>query len=394
MNYIKKVRKIFKRKFALFLYARKLLRNFAAACRKKSGRAAFLLFLIFAFFPLLGQNWERTFVHTNRTLAVPVIALHEEPEEEITYEPDPVIILCATSGTYFDINTGKIIFPSELGEISVTPSNTFYTHEIVLKNITLESGHHLLVQASPLIFSVETNSNILRIHTRPAAYIHIGENYIRPVNIHDVYHTIIVLDPGHGGIDTGAINVLGRNYQQEADIVLAISNMVIAIFDEPGVLIIPTRTQNVFVNNTDRYRLANRIADYFISIHTNAYANNRVATGMLTLYGTAEGSSQLAQKLQDALVETLESHDRGIEYAEFRILRGSVVPVALLELLFLSTPSEARRLIDEEVQLMIAETIAEVLRDIAADRQDKTADRHNVWRSWTRIESVNSVVNQ
>jgi N-acetylmuramoyl-L-alanine amidase len=175
-------------------------------------------------------------------------------------------------------------------------------------------------------------------------------------------YTIVIIDAGHGGRDTGAPSVHGRNAPSESEIVLAITHKLLEIFDTPGILLIPTRTQDVFLSTAQRTRIANNIGDYFISIHNNADARSRLSRGMLTLYGTTEGSHQLAQAFQDALVYTLAAQDRGIQYApQFHILREAEIPVILLELLFLSNPQDATFLATPEAQMKIAQTLADVI---------------------------------
>ena len=353
--------------------------------------ALFLLVMIFINFPY--------FWHFDNTLVVDAFAQPHEQTLEIeylTYEMDvpQIVMLCETNRIFFEVESNKLALPYGISVASITQDAAFYTHEIILDGVDLPTQSHSLLNESPLVVSIEQRGGTIRIRTRPGAYINTTDEYIQLTNIHDVYHTIFVLDAGHGGRDPGAINVLGRNEQQEADIVLAILHKVLGIFDEPGVLIIPTRTEDVFVDNGDRYRLANRVADYFISIHTNADARSRTARGTLTLYGNAKGSAELAQRLQDALVDVLGSRDRGIEHSQFRILRGSVVPVALLELLFLSTPEEARRLSDADTQMSIAQTIADVMAEISVERQGLTATRHSSNRFIPRIVELHGVATQ
>lgn len=210
------------------------------------------------------------------------------------------------------------------------------------------------------------SGNTLIIRTgygvRPEYLLDEDYGVIQFTNLRDIYHTIIVIDPGHGGMDTGARNVLGGDTPRESEIVFAISQKLLYVFDAPGVLLLPTRTEDIYTSANARYSLANKVADYFISIHTNADGDSNMSQGMLTLYGSAPGSGELAQVFQNALVYALGSRDRGTSYSpEIRVIRNTVVPAVLLELLFLSNPEEAARLTDPEVQLLIAQTIAEVI---------------------------------
>jgi len=279
----------------------------------------------------------------------------------------PIISLCWNSGILYDPITNKITLPYGVSVLSAEHNPAYYIHKITLDGAYLPqlNRFRLFIAYSTLVINIEQGGDTLNIRTRHGAAVNYCPEggYIQLVNLRDIYHTIIIIDPGHGGIDTGARNVLGRDAPSESDIVLAISQKLLEIFDEPGVLLIPTRTMNIHVDNGVRYRLANRVADYFISIHANACDRSRNSQGTLTLYGSAPGSAELAYAFQTALVDVLESHDRGTQHStDFRILNGSNVPVALLELLFMSNPAEAERLGNPGTQMLIAQTLADVIK--------------------------------
>jgi N-acetylmuramoyl-L-alanine amidase len=281
----------------------------------------------------------------------------------------PLVALCWEADIFYDPITDTINLPPGVSVTSVSHNPAYYIHEIILDGVNLPRLNRLFMVYSRLLINIEQNGNTLNIRTRHGAAVQISPegDYFRLVNLRDIYHTIVLIDPGHGGIDTGARNVLGRNFPQESEIVLAISQKLFEIFDEPGILLIPTRTEDVAVDNGVRFHLANRVADYFISIHANACNRSRNSRGTLTLYGRARGSAQLAYTLQNALAVALGSQNRGTEFSsEFRILNGSNVPVALLELLFMSNPDEARRLSDPATQTLIARTIADVIKGLEA----------------------------
>ncbi|MCL2375717.1 MAG: N-acetylmuramoyl-L-alanine amidase [Firmicutes bacterium] len=283
----------------------------------------------------------------------------------------PLISLCWNSGILYDPITNKITLPNGVSVLSAEHNPAYYIHEITLDGANLPRLNRLFMVYSTLVINIEQDGDTLNIRTRHGAAMHLCPEgrYLQLVNLRDIYHTIVIIDPGHGGIDTGARNVLGRNAPNESAIVLAISQKVLDIFDEPGILLIPTRTTDIQVDNWARYRLANRVADYFISIHANACDRSRNSQGTLTLYGSAPGSAALAYALQSALVDTLGSQNRGTELStDFRILNGANIPVALLELLFMSNPAEAERLGDPATQMLIAQTIADVISRLDSAR--------------------------
>jgi len=278
----------------------------------------------------------------------------------VIYKP----LICHATGLYYNPIASKIPLPSGVSVAYISHNTGYYKHTVTLEGVYMARRFRMLISHSQQAIAVSQSGHILTIHTRPGITLHYCYAYIRLINLREIYHTIIVIDPGHGGIDSGALNVLGRDAPSEADIVLEISQKLLNIFDEPGVLLIPTRTTDVAVYPSDRYTPANKIADFFISIHTNAYDRSRLADGMLTLYGNAPGSAELAYAFQTALVDALGSRDRGTEHSPaIRVLRRSIVPSILLEIMFLSNPQEAVRLSDPDIQLLIAHTLAETIRN-------------------------------
>jgi len=296
---------------------------------------------------------------------VQVLGEYQVNQELLVYEEETIVLLCDNSGLSYCLETGKIMLPDGVAVVSIERDYIYQVHTITLRGAYMQRGSHLLRAHCPLVMAIVLRGNVITVYTQHAAIVNYSNEYMQFVNLRDVYHTIVLIDPGHGGLDSGAVNVLGRNYPQEADIVLAISQKLLYIFDEPGILLIPTRTVDKHVPLATRITMANRLADYFISIHINADGDSRQSRGTLTLYGSAEGSREFAYTLQNALVYALDSHNRGIsDTPAVMILRESNVPVALLELLFLSNPAEAARMIDPDTQLLIANVLADVIRSL------------------------------
>jgi N-acetylmuramoyl-L-alanine amidase len=275
----------------------------------------------------------------------------------------PVIPINWDEGIFFDTYTNKIVFPlSAEFEVEHTYNRQRLTIDIEGVEFPRRVTHLLPRDIVP--FRVIREGSTVTIFNRRGLFYERGETedyaYIQLTDPRERYHTIVILDAGHGGHHPGAPSVHGGRHESEIN--LAISQMVLEIFDNDDILILPTRTDDYFVSTASRARFANSLGDYFVSIHCNADSKSRLSNGTLTLYGVAEGSEELAEIFQNALLQTLRSADRGIHFApEFRILRESEIPVALLELLFLSNPQEATRLASTETQRQIAETIAETI---------------------------------
>lgn len=94
-----------------------------------------------------------------------------------------------------------------------------------------------------------------------------------------------MLDPGHGGIDTGAI---GRNGSQEKHVVLAIAKNVRAILRNHGIDARLTRTGDTFIPLYDRVEIAHKHgADLFMSIHADGFTNPKAAGASVLRFPTA-----------------------------------------------------------------------------------------------------------
>jgi len=176
----------------------------------------------------------------------------------------------------------------------------------------------------------------------------------------------IVIDPGHGGKDPGAIGLTGAH---EADVNLAVARKV-AVLLQPVMTVVLTRHTdkslgaNVSADLTARANVANQAgADVFVSIHCNS-ATDPAAHGTEThCYPGSVKGAVLAQCLQDRLVPALGLTDRGTKESNFAVLRQSKMPAALVELAFISNSVEEKLLQSEDFQDRAALAIARGICD-------------------------------
>jgi len=274
--------------------------------------------------------------------------------ELIQADKSPLLPLHRSEDIFFNTYSNEIIIPPHI-KYSTKQNYIYRSFTLSFEDIVFETESIPLSNSLPTGILLE--SNRMTFYAQRGLFLENGQ-FIDP---RERYQKIVVLDAGHGGNATGAYSV-HKNAPPESKINLAITQKIMEIYErqEMGVLIVPTRTEDVALSVTMRTQMANSIGDYFISIHCNSDDKSSRSGGTLTLYGTAEGSEELAETFQSALVEVLGSRDMGISYApQFHVLRESKVPVILLELLFLSNPQEATRLADEDTQLLIAKTIVD-----------------------------------
>ena len=212
----------------------------------------------------------------------------------------------------------------------------------------------------------------------------------------------IVVDPGHGGHDPGAVGPSGL---QEKDVVLAIGLKLRELLrDELGLDVVMTRSTDVFIPLEERTAIANKVnADLFLSVHANAAAN-RNASGIETYYlnlaktekaaqlaakenGTSlekvsvlqailfdlmanyklNDSAHLADEVQKALHRKVRGQyadvrNLGVKQGPFYVLVGATMPSILVESAFLSNVQEEARLKDPAYLEMTAEGILEGVR--------------------------------
>jgi N-acetylmuramoyl-L-alanine amidase len=232
-------------------------------------------------------------------------------------------------------------------------------------------------------------------------------------------HHLVVVDAGHGGVDNGMTGPIGKVPKiHEKDITLAVAKLLAKSFRNDGVDVLMTRTTDTLIGLYDRGRIANKHhGDVFVSIHVNATgdrgpggANDRgyetyflaeaktedakrvermeneavkFETGVNAPKGDPlsfiindmaqnehlRESSELAQIIEDGFHSFHPGPDRGVQQANFAVLRGSYMPAVLVEIGFGTNPSEARYLSDPDNQATIARSIAHSVEEYL-DRYD------------------------
>ena len=166
----------------------------------------------------------------------------------------------------------------------------------------------------------------------------------------------VVLDAGHGGKDQGA----SAETVIEKEINLEIAEKTRTVLKEAGYDVAMTRSGDRFVSLSDRAVYANRKkAKVFVSVHCNSA--EEMAEGIETFYGTGktDGSFDLAEVIQEELIEKTDAKDRGVKDAKYTVIMRTDMPSVLVETGFLNHEQERARLDSEEYQNLIAEAIAE-----------------------------------
>lgn len=252
---------------------------------------------------------------------------------------------------------------------------------------------------TPVVFSMPERVVVPKLEVQAA----VAEKRLRPYK-KPVISKIrrVVIDPGHGGHDPGAVGPSGL---QEKDVVLAIGLRLRELFrEELGLDVVMTRSTDVFIPLEERTAIANKVgADLFLSVHANA-APNHSAAGIETYYlnlaktdkvaqlaakenGTSldkvsvlqailfdlmanyklNDSAHLADEVQKALHKKIRASysdvkNLGVKQGPFYVLIGASMPSILVETAFLSNAVEESRLKEAAYQDLAAEGILDGVR--------------------------------
>jgi len=219
---------------------------------------------------------------------------------------------------------------------------------------------------------------------------------------------LIVLDPGHGGVDPGAV---GKKGLYEKDVNLSIGRMIRQfVEDSLKTKVILTRDRDVYLSLKERTNIANRnAADLFVSIHCNAYMKGPPRSGFETyflsdaktnderavaalenaslqfdnletssddisfiFYDLAQSafldeSNRFAENIQVSAEKHLEIPSRGVKQAGFYVLHGAFMPAVLVECAFISNPDEEKSLRKKEFQKQLALCIYRGIKNYIED---------------------------
>jgi N-acetylmuramoyl-L-alanine amidase len=166
---------------------------------------------------------------------------------------------------------------------------------------------------------------------------------------------VVIVDPGHGGKDPGAIGLGGL---REVDVILPIAQQVASLLEQQGIQAVLTRNSDYFVDLAPRVVMAERAnADLFVSIHANSIGPNRSDISGLETYYYSNGQ-RLAQVIHNNILQSLDIKDRGIRRARFYVLRKTSMPSVLVEVGFVTGREDAAKLSNPTYRAQMAQAIA------------------------------------
>ena len=177
----------------------------------------------------------------------------------------------------------------------------------------------------------------------------------RQQNPHNNTRLLVVVDPGHGGKDPGAI---GIGQTREKDLVINIGLHLQEFLSEHGIGVLMTRESDFFVSLEGRSQMANRAgADLFVSIHANAISLQRQDVNGLETYYFQSGRG-LADAIHRNVRQRISTiRDRRIRQARFYVLRKTRMPSVLVEVGYVTGNEDLHRLKDANYRKRMAEAI-------------------------------------
>ena len=315
------------------------------------------------------------------------------------------------SGSFVNDKTEKIVIYVDSFKIKLSNNIAF----IVVDETIYQMGNKIIKRDNEYYVPIDDFFNILSVHGSDSHSIDYTTMSItlgpktkkisKPIVVADLIKEknkwkldTIIIDPGHGGKDPGAIGYRGT---KEKDITLDVAKRLVKKIERNmNINTILTRDEDVFIRLEDRTKLANsENGKLFISIHANS-AEDRRANGFETYMigtnknaaavrtaarenavldleggntkkltdealikatiaqsGFAKGSEQFAALVQEEMNKRLQSKDRGVKQAGFYVLAYASMPNVLIELGYISNPSEEKKLKSSQYKDALATSI-------------------------------------
>ncbi len=184
-------------------------------------------------------------------------------------------------------------------------------------------------------YDIAKTEDGFEIYLKHAPKLALGEKPLQGVRI--------VLDPGHGGKDSGALGVAAQYGPYEKDINLAVATATKELLQQWGAEVVMTREDDTFPSLDDRRNLTRSVkADLFIAIHHNSmdYSYNSANSLGSECYYFTHQSENLARLLCENVTNTTGRQNRGADTGYYYVTRVDICPAALMEYSFIINPKD------------------------------------------------------
>ena len=290
---------------------------------------------------------------------------------ELLFQETPIEI---DEGPVLDDKKLNIELPKGLTGNDVKIENDYVNHTIYVrfsKAVDNYSENYIVRGSSNHIANLsyykESGKGVLEIKLDKACeYLYSyqeGFLCLEIKDLHEVYEKVVVIDAGHGGSQPGAVKKDICEKDLNLHIVFKLKDLLDEV-DEKKIKVFYTRLEDSNPSLADRANMANQLdADLFISVHNNASANGRFSDlkGTMVLYSESQpesASMRFAQICLENVNRSTGSKDLGLVKADdIYIVRNSKVPVALIEVGYMTNTKELNNLCNEEYQRKAAQGI-------------------------------------
>lgn len=255
-----------------------------------------------------------------------------------------------------------------------TYNQNFYSaghlgYKKTIDNLNMRSGPSTddkqvsVLKKGSIVKIVSSNNDWDKIVSSDGAVGYCNNNYLK--EIYPLSGKTILLDPGHGGKDPGAISYSGK---YEKYINLEVANKLKDILNSMGATVHMTRTGDYYITNKERGIMADKLdSDILLSIHHNSL-NNSDYFGLSTYYNTINYKSpsygyNLAEAIYLNAITINGVYRDGILDRNYEVLRETNTPAALMEIGFMSNPQEEMNIHNGSFQDIMASKIADGIVD-------------------------------
>jgi N-acetylmuramoyl-L-alanine amidase len=298
-------------------------------------------------------------INDNRLRLVLDVSGPVEVDKEITAMPAPHLAVTIKGAVPRDIDSNLNLDGKFASSVSITTDGKNSTFLITLSVMAEDSDCRIFTL--PADASTNKPFRVVIDICEPAPQP--GFSYTPGLK-----DKVIVIDPGHGGSDHGAI---GPGKTSEKMVTLSVAGRTKALLEAAGAKVIMTRQEDCDVSPAGspavdelkcRVAIANDSkADVFLSIHTNA-APNPLSNGTAAYYYKKTSyDALLAQNIQRSIVQAGGLRDRGFFPANFYVVKWTGMPAVLAELAFISNTNEEASLNDPQFQQKMAQGLVEGL---------------------------------
>ncbi|MDD4568874.1 MAG: N-acetylmuramoyl-L-alanine amidase [Tepidanaerobacteraceae bacterium] len=289
-----------------------------------------------------------------------------EDVQVISADDADIIEIAASGEIGYELKTDKnnkklkIVIPGVAIGTNLLDQDVISVKDNIIDNIQLVKVKDSKNYNLEISVNLNSFTSYETLSSPPAALIRLA------IHSSPLKNKLIVVDPGHGGSEPGAIidNV------QEKDLNLDIGLKLKKLLEANGARVFMIRDDDTFVSHFVRAGMANEIdADLFISIHNNSAGSG--ASGTETLYFPDPEKKLFAQAIQNAMTKYVGLNDRGIvERTGIVVTRETKMPSALVEVGFMSNKSDLALLMTDEFRQKVAEGIFQGIVNYLSGRID------------------------